>query len=158
MEEAFKIYVDRLSDGTVEHLDETFPSGFLIEGKEEFSFEPDVKVSGEAYVAEQELILHLNLSAVAIVPCAICNEPVKVPVEVQGFYHAESLEETRSGVYCYRDLLRETILLEVPQFVECEGHCPKREDFVNYLSDPDKKVGKNNNEEEGYKPFADLGL
>ena len=55
--------------------------------------------------------------------------------------------------YNFKNLLRETILLEVPSFAECEGgSCPKRKEYNKYL----KESSNEQSEDEGYQPFADL--
>jgi uncharacterized metal-binding protein YceD (DUF177 family) len=156
MNEAFKIYVDQLRDGHMEELDENLPPGFLDIHEKDLTFQDTVKVKGEAYLANDELVLHLDIEAKGEIPCTICNEKVIVKIDIPNFYYAVPLAEVKSGIYNFSDILRETILLEVTPFAECEGNCPKRKEIQKYLKKdlgPEKKE-----EEEGYKPFADLDL
>ncbi|MEC7838523.1 MAG: hypothetical protein VX777_00635 [Chlamydiota bacterium] len=156
--EAFKIYVDRLREGKVECIDETFSSDFLDQNSDDLSFSDPVKVGGEAYIVDNELVMRLDVQTVATLPCSICNEPVKVPVDLNGIYHVESLDDIKSGVYMFDKALRETIIIDAPRLTECtNGKCPKREEFADYLS-KDKAAGQKVDDEDGYQPFANLDL
>ena len=155
MNDAFKIYVDQLRDGHIEHLEEEF-SPELMEVKEaDLKYQKPIKISGEAYLAEDELVLHLDIDTQALLPCTICNEPVLVDISIKGIYHTASFEEVKSGIYDCREILREMILLETPRFAECKGKCPQRKEIQKYL----KKEGASDDRlppEEGQKPFAHL--
>lgn len=156
--EGFKIYVDRLQEGAVEAIEEVFSSNFLEQKSEELSFEKDVAVKGNAYLADHELIVHLDVHTEAEVPCSICNNLVKVPIDLEGLYLVESLDKNSSGVYLFKEPLREAILLEAPSFAECQdGHCPKRKEFGGYLSEEKKNSGLGESID-GYQPFKDLDL
>ena len=78
---------------------------------------------------------------------------MSVPICIQNFYYSEPLSSIKTGIYCFKDLLRETILLEVPAFAECsKGGCSKREEYHKYI----KEFSDHSSAEEGYRPFADL--
>jgi len=150
-EEGFKIYADRLRDGKRERIEERFNPEFIGESGPFLAFDREVRVLGEAYLADEELVLHLDIRAEGKVPCSICNEPVSVPVEILGIYHAVPLEEVKTGVYDYRDLLREMLLLETPPYAECGGgRCAERGALGKFLKE------ESNEKEEGQRPFADL--
>ncbi len=153
MDDVFKIYVEQLRDGHEEKIQEKLAPDFLDLHEPDLAFDQPVELEGVAYLAEHELVFHWNIKTEAVVPCSICNEPVKIPIHIQNFYYSEPVEEIKSGIYNFKDLLRETILLEVPSFVECEGGtCPRRKDYKKYLKEPSSKQS----EDEGYHPFADL--
>ncbi|HRD56385.1 MAG TPA: hypothetical protein PLC42_08325 [Parachlamydiaceae bacterium] len=153
MKQLFKIFVEQLRDGHKEIIREQFPAGFMEVSEKDLKFVEPVHVAGEAYLAEQELILRFQAQATAEMPCIICNEPVKVPILLEDMYHAIPLEEIKSGVYDFKNLLRENILLETPAFAECHsGECPNRKEITKYL----KKENSNSEQDEGYQPFADL--
>ncbi|EFB42517.1 MULTISPECIES: YceD family protein [Parachlamydia] len=156
MERLFKIYVDRLKTGDKVEIHETVSPDFLDVHEDELSFKKPVVVDGEAYLAGDELILHLQAEAEAHIPCAICNEDVSVGVFLESFYHAEPLAKIKTGIFDYQELLRESILLETPEFVECEGNCPKREKFKKYLKTNDSS--SNGGDPDGHQPFSDLEL
>lgn len=149
----FNIHMESLRQGKTTYIDEEFPSDFLDVNEEELSFKNDVRIKGETYLAGDELILHLDLKAYGVIPCSMCNTPVDVTVEVKNFYHAEPIDEIKGGIFNYREVVREAILLDTPRFAECQqGNCPKRREMEKYLKKPSPK----SNEDEGYQPFADL--
>lgn len=154
MDDFFKIYVDRLRDGYEQELNETFSPDFLDIDEPDLTFKEEVQTKGKAYLAEQELLIQWEeISTSAIIPCSICNERVKVPIHIHHFYHAEPMNEIKSGIFNYKELLRETILLEIPPFFECnQGNCPKRKEISKYL----KSTSEDQEDDEGYHPFADL--
>ncbi|MGK5594744.1 MAG: YceD family protein [Parachlamydiaceae bacterium] len=151
--DAFKIFVEQLRSGNVEHLNEELSPDFLDVKEKELSFEDPVFLRGEAYLAESELILHFDLSTFASMPCSICNENVKVPIKVHNVYHHEPLSAIKSGVFSMREVLREVTLLEVPSFTECNhGNCAKRDELKKYLRKPQAA----NSDDSGYRPFENL--
>ncbi|MCB1112632.1 MAG: hypothetical protein H7A37_01885 [Chlamydiales bacterium] len=151
------IYVEQLRNGHTEVVDVVFPAEILGQCDEDLRFVDQVKVAGEAYLAEQELILHFDVHAQGEIPCAICNADVVVPINLKGFYHAEPLEEVKTGTYNFIPVLREALILEAPRFVECNDKCTERESVSKYL----KEAGSANGDkmqDDGYQPFADLDL
>ena len=158
MDDEFKIYIDQLRNGHDSTIDENLSPAFLDIHEQDLAFEKNVKLDGKAYLADQELILHWDVQTEALVACSICNEKVPVEIHVKNFYYAEPVSEIKTAIFNFKDLLRSTILIEVPKFIECnEGNCPKRQDFKKYLKGkPASQL--NVNEDEGYQPFADLDL
>jgi uncharacterized metal-binding protein YceD (DUF177 family) len=154
MDDVFKIYIEQLRESHEEKISEKLNPDFLEIHEPDLAFDKPVELEGVAYLAEQELVLHWEIRTEAILPCSICNEPVRVPLHIQNFYYAEPTSEIKSGIYNFKELLRETILLEVPAFAECTGgNCPKRKEYRKYLKEPSDQLS---DEEEGYHPFADL--
>ena len=146
----FRIYVERLRDGQTETLKESFPSDFLEVHEKDLSFPGPVEIEGEAYIADEMLILHMDIKAAALIPCIICSEPVQVEIAIPGFYHAVPLAEIKTGVYSFMELLREIVLLETPSLAECRaGKCPQRQELQKYF----KKEPSKGLEDEGYHPF-----
>lgn len=156
MDDAFKIFIEQLRGGQVEKIHESFKPTFLEVNEQEVSFVDPVLLHGQAYLADNELVLNFDIKTFVTLPCSVCNEPVKKEIAIQGFYHAVPLEEIRSGVYNFKEVLRETILLDIPLFAECnEGHCPHRKEISKFLK-PEGQKGSDDVEEEGYNPFADF--
>ncbi len=154
--EKFKIYIDRLKNGHVEKIRETVSSAFLDIHEEELSFPQDVEVAGEIYLADEHLVGHFFLQTAALIPCSICNEPVKIPIVIEDAYITVELAEVHTAIYDLSDELREAILLQVPLFSECnEGKCPVREQIKGFLhpESPEKAQAKPN---VVHFPFADL--
>lgn len=155
MEEAFKIYVDQLRGGQVEQIAETVNPKFLDIKEEDIRFD-DISLQGEAYLAENDLIIRLNILTKVYIPCAICNAPVQVPMDLKNLYLTVEPDEFKSGVFYFAELLRESILLEMPHFAECnQGKCPQRKEIKKYLSKPED-AREPNGTDHGYHPFADL--
>lgn len=153
MEDVFSIYVDQLKEGKERIIDEILPPDFIEVKDLDLSFDDPVHVKGKSYLAETELVIHWDVETKATMPCAICNEPVKTPLRIEGCYYSEPLDTITSGIFSFRDLLRETILLETPLVVECQGNCPKRLDYQQFLKNPSEQETQ---EEEGFRPFVDL--
>lgn len=156
IDDHFRIFVEQLREKPVEQVQEEYSPEFLDVQERDLSFKSPVSLSGQAYLAEEMLVLCFDIKTAAIIPCRICNEPVEVDIVIQGFYHAVPLEEIKSGIYDFKELLRETILIEAPILAEChEGNCPHRIGMEKFLK-KDDGLGNNKSEEEGYKPFAGL--
>ena len=156
-DEGFKIFVEQLREGHTEEIAEEFSPEFLDVHEAELVFSKPVKVKGQVYLADEMLVLHFDIATTAILPCSVCNEPVAIDLSVEGFYHAVPLSEIKGGIYDLREIIRETILLEVPLLAECrQGKCPQRKAMKKFL----KKEGSSGggDEGEGYRPFANLDL
>jgi uncharacterized metal-binding protein YceD (DUF177 family) len=151
----FSIYTDRLAEGKEEVFSFAADSTFLEVEEEELSYTGDVQIDGKAYLAGHELIIHIDSEAQAVIPCAICNAPVVVPIAIKKLCLAIPAEEFTSGIFSFRGPLRESIILETPRYVECGGNCPQRALMARYLKQ-EKDTGKD--EGETYHPFADLKL
>ncbi len=149
----FVIYIDRLKDGQTYAIDEESPSDFLDISENELSFPSPVMIRGKAYLADDHLVLQLDIRTQFSMPCSICNGTTTLPIEIKNFYHIEPVEEITSHIFDYTELLREDILLQIPTFVECHnGHCPERKDVNTYL----KKKTPSPQKEQVHYPFADL--
>jgi uncharacterized metal-binding protein YceD (DUF177 family) len=131
----FKVYVDRLKNGQVEKIDLTASPDFMEMAEEELSFSDPIKISGEAYITDGQLMIHLQVHTQAHLPCAVCNEQFELPIDISNFYFTLPIDELKSPVFDFAAPLREDILLQVPQFAECSGgKCPSRPDLSKYLS------------------------
>lgn len=155
MDTSYNIYIERLRDGHIEKIDETLTPEFLGIDEKFLVFQDLVKITGEAYLAEDTLVLHLEINTQSSVPCSVCNEPVKTEISIHNFYHAEPLDNIKSGIFNYQQILRECILLETSPFAECKGNCPRRLELQKYFKKPGSKSSDN---EEGYQPFANLSM
>lgn len=152
----FLIYVDRLKEGTAEELIFSADSSFLEVEEADLSYEGEVTVKGQAYLAGNELVVSLRLVATALIPCAICNERVKTPVIVESFYHVVPPKEFASGIYSFKEAVRTAIILDSPRYVECGGNCPERASLAHYIKQ--KKEGAAKDDDDTYHPFAGLNL
>lgn len=155
MDDAFKIYVEQLRDGHIEKIEESFLYDILDVHDKDLDYQDNIDVKGEAYLAEDNLILKLNVSTLAVLPCTICNDPVKVEVKIEGLYHAVPISEIKGAVFNFKEILREAVILETPAFAECKGNCPHRKEVGKYLKKAPPK-GEGKSDDEGYQPFSDL--
>ncbi len=134
-DDRFKIYLQRLKEGSVENIDETFEPTFMEVEEQELTFCSPVNVKGEALISGENFILRLNVETEAKMVCAICNEAVSVPLEVPPLVHTQKLDELKSGVFQLQKLIREAVLLGLPSRAECGGGtCPEREHIKKYFA------------------------
>ena len=139
MDDAFKIFVDRLKENQSESLEESFSPGFMEIQEKELAFEKPIELEGKAFVSGDSLMILASVRTKALLPCAICNQPVEVDIEITDFAHTEKVEDIKSGVFNYRSVLREALLLELPHTAECANRCPKREELSKYFSKDQNK-------------------
>lgn len=156
MDDFFKIFVEQLRDGHTESITESFDPAFMDVEERELSFQDKVDFKGSAYLADDTLVIKFDASTKATLLCAVCNQPVKVDITVNDFYSAIPLDEIKGAIYNFKDLLRETILLEIPTFAECEGNCPRRKEIAKYLKKPPATENSKDTDNDGYQPFADF--
>ncbi len=152
MREVFKIWIDRLGEGQTQKIDGSFEPSFLEIDEKELQFRAPVRVVGEAYLADQHLVIHLKASTLATLPCAICNQMVEAELKVDNFYHSEPVAEIQGAVFDFGGPLREALLIELPHYFECSnGKCPERATLAAYMRAPAKKETKDT-----HFPFKDL--
>lgn len=154
MKQPFRIYVDRLRSGGEEAISETMTPSFLdLKESDEILATKPLSVEGKAYVAGDFLILSLHIVAELKLKCALCNEFFSLRVDLPHFIHEEALDEIKHGVFDFGELVRETILLEIPFYPQCGGsECLNRESVEKYLKT------KEDTEEEGYHPFQNIDI
>ncbi len=135
MDELLVIYVDRLSDGQREQLAGTCSPHFIDTHDKDLEFQNSVSFGGEAYVCDERLLIHLHtVKTIAMVTCIMCLSSSPIPVMVSDLYISRELSEIPSGKYYFGEELREHILLETPDYAECNGGCcPQRKGMEKYL-------------------------
>ncbi len=132
--EQFKIYVNRLNDGQAQHIDETVPPDFLGVQEEALTFQENIHIAGDIYTADDHLITHLDIETSAFVPCSICNESVRIPILIKNLYLSKPVADIKGAIYDLIEDIRESILIQVPQFTECnKGQCPNRQFIQQFL-------------------------
>lgn len=152
--ENLKIYIDRLSGGQTQKIEESLSPDFLDLDEEDLVFDDPVALKGEVYIANDHLIIHLNIQTSAYLPCSICNDAVHAPISIKNLYLTRPLSEIHGAIFDLTDEVRESILLQTPLFVECNnGKCPERENIKKFLKSDQNipEVGENS-----HFPFADL--
>lgn len=142
MDDRFNIYIDRLEIDEDKIFDESFSPEFMDIQEAELDFKKPIRVKGKAYLTNESVVLNLVIEAEAIMPCAVCNEDVLVNIVIKDFSHIEPFTGIRGGIFNFKDILRETILLELPLTAECNnGSCKEREFMAKYMAKnkPDEK-------------------
>jgi len=154
MNELCLIPIEHLQEGKSVPISENFDPKFLELNDEDLSFSNPIEVNGKAYLAEDMLIIQLDMKGGASLPCSICNKKVAVPFFMKNVYITKPLTDISAGKFSYKEELREAILLEIPAYIECnDGTCPERTTIERYLkqsSDTQKK------EDDVYYPFKGL--
>lgn len=156
MKQSLKIYIERLRGGKNEELSEKLEPSFMDISEKEVLFKEPIEVTGEAYLAEDWLILHLSIKTSVELQCALCCDRFRYSIDLSEILHEESLEDIREASYDILPLIRETILLEIPFYPQCGGtKCNNRQELENFLKKEtiasDEKKGTN-----GHKPFQDI--
>lgn len=149
-----KIYVDQLRGGKSWPLHRDLSPDFLGVNESELKFVDPIRMDGQAYLAQDDLVVQVSLTTEALVPCRICNRPFKIAISIPKLIHVEPIGSLKRGYFDISEILREAILLEVPYVAEChDGQCPTRTDLKPYLrTAPQGDL----EQEEGYQPFKDL--
>lgn len=147
--EAYKIYVDRLSLGKEQAIEEIVqPKDFPLEDSGLRVASP-LKIEGKAYIAQDQLLLHIKAEIDFEVPCSVCTEWTRLPVRLEELYITEPLAAIKGGIYSFEERLREELLLAVPYVYECGGKCPRRSELKKFLKEETQ-------ERDQFHPFADL--
>ena len=145
---AFKILIDHLKGGQTQKIDLREDPKFLGPDEPDLKFHKAVIARGETYLTGEHLIIHLQTATAIKMPCAVCNVMVEIELRVDHFYHAQPIEEIRSGVFDFSDPLREALLIELPKTAECNGgKCPERSSITPFIGSSKKET---------YCPFADM--
>lgn len=151
MEDQFTIYIDRLRGGGEEIISAEVPPSFMQIDEEELSFPSPIVVEGKAYLAEDHLVLHLDIATEAIMPCKMCNVLKALPVKIEGLYHTQPLDEIKESLFDAAVIVREAILLDIPSYYDCpDEECEGRKTAKKYLKQEARDDG------ETYHPFANL--
>lgn len=149
-----KIYIDRLKNGQKQKIQESISPDFLEIDEEDLAFEDPVILQGEAYTANEHLVIHLDIQTTAYLPCSVCNDTIGVPLVIKNLYLTHPLADIPGAIFDLTNELRESILLQVPLFVECnQGKCPQREQIKKFLK---KDTRHKEVKEDTHFPFADL--
>jgi uncharacterized metal-binding protein YceD (DUF177 family) len=152
----FKIYVNRLNNGQAQNHAEVLPPDFLEVQEEALNFKENIHISGTTYLADDHLVSHLDIEATAFIPCSICNEPVRIPILIKDLYLSKPLDDIKGAIYDLADDIRESILLQVPQFAECnKGQCPNRP-FIQQFLEKKAQEKKKALPDSVHFPFSEL--
>jgi uncharacterized metal-binding protein YceD (DUF177 family) len=149
------LLIEHLKEGKSSIFEENLDPKLLSLDDEELSFKAPIHIKGSGYLAEDHIVIQLDVEGSAYLPCSVCNKPVNISVILKNAYITKPLSDLSGGKLNFTEDLRETILLEVPSFAECnEGKCPDRAYIEKYLKQP--AITPNQKEEDVYYPFNGL--
>jgi len=141
-----KIFTEQLKEDARQSFEVSFPGDFLELHEQEIQTPSPVAVKGEAYVLDELLMLTFDIATEIDIPCSICNKATRVPLQNKNILISLPLAELPSSIYDPSDVIREEVVMLIPQFVECQkGACPERKALDPYLKHEKKNF-----------PFADL--
>ncbi len=144
----FKILIDRLKGGSTHKIDLRIDPTFLGPDEPELKFKHQVLIKGEAYLTDEHLIIHLKASTEARMPCSVCNEMIGIDLKVDNFYHTEPIEEIKGAIFDFSEALRESLLIELPKTVECNGgKCSERASITPFIKSQKERT---------HFPFANM--
>lgn len=142
-----KIYIDRLKDDATCQIEESAEASLFDISENELKLIAPVALSGIAYTTNDHLLLQLTIDTLVQIPCAICNQLVPYPIQIEDFSLAIELDSVKGAIFDYTEEVRNHILLKIPPFFECSGgNCPSRKELKTFF----KKTGN--------LPFSDLSL
>lgn len=146
MENNLHIFIDRLKNEKEEKIISLLSIEDLdIKNENEIFFKSPIELKAKVYLANEELIINLNLKFRIKMPCKICNEFTEQEIKVKNLYITESLENIKT-FFDLKNEIKNVCFLQIPTYVECLNSCPKRHGIKNYF----KKQKKEN------FPFSDL--
>ncbi|MBM3192462.1 MAG: hypothetical protein FJZ63_07440, partial [Chlamydiae bacterium] len=122
MTKELSISIESLQDGEEHKIEAVVPSSELFFPEKDLNFADNVSFQVRYYLAQDHLILSVDAHAEAFFPCAICNAIISLPIILSQFYHAEPIS-SRTSYFDIKPLITELLLLQVPQFAECQGNC-----------------------------------
>ncbi len=154
MNDQLIIFIDRLHQGKEERLQATLPPDCMELDDPDLQFRSPLAVNLRAYLADNQLILHLNIATEINARCAICNQLTTKALHLPSLTEVVPLASIKGNRYDCSPLVREVVLLEVPHYVECKGNCLQRAKIAHYLTEKDSNCPPS--QEDMQFPFSDL--
>lgn len=142
MTDTFKIFLDRLTEGNEQDLDDVIPSDLIFANEHELKFGKDTTIKGKAYLASDHLVIDIYAKVEVKMPCIICSKWVPFVLEMEKQTHTIPIEDVKNKIYNYQDLIKESILLQIPQTIECASSCPERPSIAQFLVKEEKDLSK----------------
>ncbi len=150
MADELKISLSLFTEGNEVDIHAIFSSDFLDIHEKELKFLEIISIQGKARRACDHILLEINAQCTALLPCSICNEWTSCPIVLNNVQLSKEVAEIKDNTFDATEMVREAILLEVPQFAECQGSCPERKNMECYCN---KRAEKKNPK---YFPFEQL--
>jgi len=134
MKNDLQIHIDYLKNEYIYNFEKTIPFEELDIGQEkELKFIKPLLIEGKAYIANEFLILVLNIKFYVSLPCSICNEFFEKEFNIKNLTINEKLTKINS-IYQYKDEIRNACFLEIPSYIKCSKKCPEKNNIKKYLN------------------------
>lgn len=104
-----------------------------IDEEKELKFTRPISIEGKSYLANDTLILRLNIKFFISIPCSICNTFFEKEFIIKNLLITEKLLKINS-VYDYKDEIRNACFLEIPSYIQCSEKCPELNTLKKYLN------------------------
>ena len=157
MFDELKINIDRLVREEDFKIEASLSPSFIGVSEESLSFSHPIEIEGVAYLASDHLVINCQIKTIATKRCSICNQEANISIEVPEFYHTEELELIKNAMFDCSDKVRESILLEVPPFIECTSSgCPERCNLNRYFTTNTNSSEEKEKDEVNNFPFSNL--
>lgn len=134
MEDNLSIYIDRLNDGKTQVIEDKILKTDFFEDEKDLKFGPSIEIRGKAYLTNDHLVLDIGATTSVSMPCLVCNQLVPYALTMEKQKLTIPLEEIASKIFSFKDLLRENLLLQLPQTIECSNGCVERKNIEQYLT------------------------
>ena len=136
--EELKLYIDRLR--ACEYKKFSFTSTpEIMECEDEVDsdvlFEKNIDITGEATLANDHLMININIYTTVKNYCKICNEQISHELSISEKHIPFSLKTMKSGVFHLKSYVQELIFLNIPKYSECKNLCPERSVIKKHLKD-----------------------
>lgn len=134
MDNSLIIHTEQLKTGVFHSIDQILPPTFLQIEEKELSFKSPIELKGKIYSTDDHLIINFTAKTEAGIPCSLCNQMTFIPLQTQEIYHTIPLVELKTTIFDLSDIIREEIVLLIPQFIECQGgRCPERKSLSKLM-------------------------
>lgn len=144
--DSLKLYICRLKlPGEKEVISYSLNPELIREVGEEILFCSPICVNGSLERIDHEFwALSLNVTTELGMRCCVCDEFFLHQVEIKDISHFIHYEDSKTGVFDCKQLIRQELLLECDHFLECQSlGCPKREVLSDFLKKKDAFRGDN---------------
>lgn len=144
--DSLKLYICRLKlPGEKEVITYSLDPEHIREVGEEELFCSPICVDGSLERIDHEFwALSLNIKTQFNARCCVCNELFLRPVMIRDISHFIHYEESKTGIFDCKQLIRQELLLECDHFLECQSlGCPQRRMISDFLRGKDTFRGDN---------------
>lgn len=143
------------SDSEVVFTERLSRDFFDLASDDELSPQSDILVFGKAYCASEWIMVQALVTTLVCLPCSICDERCLLPIQLKQWEQSIPISSVKNGVIDLSESLREDLLLEVPNFIQCGGDtCKHADELRSYFRAEGTTLADDG--EEKNQPFLSL--